>query len=152
MEHEMSKKYIIDLNEEEREMLLEVIKKGRVAGYKRQHAQILLKADINGAGGGWTDAQIHEAFEVSIRTIERVRKCLVEQGMEAALSRAKAEKVRSCRLDGEDEAHLVALCCSEPPAGRNSWTLRLLAAKMVELNYVESVSHETVRRVLKKMS
>jgi len=114
----MSKKYIIDLNEEEREMLLEVIKKGRVAGYKRQHAQILLKADINGTGGGWTDAQIHEAFEVSIRTIERVRKCLVEQGMEAALSRAKAEKVRSCRLDGEDEAHLVALCCSEPPAGR----------------------------------
>ena len=146
----MVPRYIVRLSLDEREKLTCLVNKGKVAAYKRLHAQILLKADISEAGPGWSNQKIAETFEVSIRTVERLRKRLVEKGLEAALDRAKQERVRSRRLDGEQEAHLVALACGDPPDGRGRWTLRLLADRMVELECTDSVSHETVRQVLKK--
>jgi len=146
----MRKKYIVRLTPEERGELQELVKKGKAAAYKRLHAQILLKADVSEQGDGWNDAKISEAYDTSVNTIERTRQRLVEQGLDAAINRAKQLKVRRRVLDGEHEAHLVALSCSEPPDGRAHWTMQLLADKMVELNYVESVSGETVRKVLKK--
>ena len=146
----MSQKYIVRLTNAERTELTDLVRKGKAAAYKRQHAQILLKADISKFGPGWNDEKISKAFDVSTRTVERVRKKLVEKGLEVALNRAKQKRVRNCRLDADQEAHLVALSCSEPPEGRTRWTMRLLADRMVELEYTESVSHETVRQVLKK--
>ena len=146
----MSKKYIVRLSSDERVELEELVKKGKVAAYKRLHAQILLKADINEESAGWTDRRIKEAFNVTIRTIERLRKRLVEQGLEAALNRAKRSRVKSTKLDGEQEAHLVALTCSEASEGQARWSLRLLADKMIELDDVDKISHETVRQALKK--
>lgn len=146
----MSKKYIVRLSSDEQVDLEDLIKKGKVAAYKRLHAQLLLKADISEAGPGWPDRRIKEAFNVAIRTIERLRKRLVEEGLERALNRAKPSRVKSTKLDGDQEAHLVALTCSEAPEGQARWSLRLLADKMVELDYVDKISHETVRQVLKK--
>lgn len=110
----------------------------------------MLKADVSDFGEKWTGSQISKALVISTRTVERVRQCLVKKGLEAALNRAKPSRVRSRVLDGENEAHLIALSCTEAPEGRNRWTLRLLGQRMVELNYVESVSHETIRQTLKK--
>lgn len=146
----MAKKYIVRLTHDERSELENLIKKGKTASYKRLHAQILLKADVSEEGPGWTDNKISEAFEVNPKTIERVRQRLVEEGFEAAINRAKAKQFKSKKLDGEQEAHLVALICSSPPEGNARWALRLLADRMVELEYVESISHETIRQVLKK--
>ncbi|MBU0653951.1 MAG: helix-turn-helix domain-containing protein [Gammaproteobacteria bacterium] len=146
----MAKKYIVRLDSHERGQLEQLVKVGKAAAYKRQHAQILLKADIGPEGPGWGDIDISEAFDVSTRTVERVRQRLVEGGLEAALCRAKQERYRTPRLDGEGEAHLVTLACSEPPEGYARWTLRLLADRLVELEVVEAISHETVRQVLKK--
>lgn len=146
----MAKKYIVRLDNTERGQLEQLVKVGKAAAYKRQHAQILLKADIGPEGPGWCDDQISEAFDVSTRTVERVRQRLVETGLEAALSRAKQKRYRTPRLDGEGEAHLVTLACSQPPEGQARWTLRLLADKLVELEQVEAISYETVRQVLKK--
>ena len=140
------KKYIVRLSLEEHANLEQLVNKGKVAAYKRRHAQILLKADVCEKGSNWTDRQISEVFNVSLRTVERVRQRLVENGLDAALSRAKQKRHRRRSLDGEGEAHLVALACQNPPAGYTRWTLRLLADKMVELEYVDSLSHETVRR------
>jgi transposase len=113
----------------------------------------LLKADQSDNGPGWSDEKISEALDVTVQTIERVRKQLVEEGFEAVLSRRKyTQKVSRKKIDGDVEAHLVALSCSEPPEGRARWTLRLLADSIVELGYVESISHEAVRQTLKKMS
>jgi transposase len=100
----------------------------------------------------WSDQQISEAFGVSTRTIERVRERLVQEGLESALNRTPPTRVRSRIIDGENEAHLIALACGEAPEGRSRWTLRLLGQRMVELGYVESVSHETIRQTLKKMN
>ncbi len=145
----MAKKYIVRLTSDERSELEDIVNKGKKSAYKRLHAQILLKADISGPG--WTDEKISEAFDVTTRTIERTRQRLVENGLEGALNKSKPKKVKSYRLDGEQEAHLIALTCGEPPEGYARWTLRLLADKMVELEYVEdSLSYETVRQVLKK--
>lgn len=146
----MAKKYIVRLSPEERAELTCLVNKGKAAAYKRRHAQILLKSDISEAGHGWSDKKITEAFDVSIPTIERLRKRLVEEGLESALNRAKQNRVRSRRLDGEQEAHLIALICSDPPDGYGRWTLRLLSDRMVELKYTDKVSYETVRQVLKK--
>lgn len=143
-------KYIVRLASDECRELTELVCKGKAAAYKRQHAQILLKSDISKSESGWPDKKISEAFDVSIRTVERVRQRLVEEGLEAALNRAKQKRFRSCRLDGEQEAYLIALTCSEPPEGYTRWTLRLLADRMVELEYIENVSHETIRKILKK--
>ena len=129
----MTKKYLVRLTSDERSELGNWVHHGKTASYRRLHAQILLKADISEEGPGWLDEKISEAFEVSTKTIERVRQRLIEEGFEAAINRAKAKKVNSKRLDGEQEAHLVALACSEPPNGNARWALRLLAERMVEL-------------------
>jgi len=113
--------------------------------------RILLKADQSDNGPGWSDERISEALDVTVQTIERVRKQLVEEGFDAVLSRREyTQKVSRKKIDGDVEAHLVALSCSKPPEGRARWTLRLLADSIVELGYVESISHEAVRQTLKK--
>jgi len=145
----MNKQHIVRLTAEERDRLEKLVRTGKAAAYKRLHAQVLLKADIGEYGPGWTDHKISEAFTISTRSIERIRKRLVEQGLEAALNRAKSAG-RTPKFTGEHEAHLIALTCSEPPPGRARWTLRLLADQMVRLEYVDSISRESVRRLLKK--
>jgi transposase len=145
----MVKKYIVRLSETERESLEQLVTTGKRAAYTMNHARILLKADCNQADGSWRDQDIKDAFDISIRTIERVRQRFVEEGLEAAL-KCRPGAGRKRKLDGESEAHLIALRCGETPQGRGRWTLRLLAERMVELGYVEQLSHESVRQVLKK--
>lgn len=145
----MYKKYIVRLTQAERSRLKQLVQTGKTAAHKRLHAQVLLKADIGKHGAGWTDRRIADAFNTTHCTIERIRKRLVEYGLDAAIDRAKGSGRRR-KFDGEDEAHLVALTCSEPPQGRARWTLRLLSDHMVRLEYVDSISHDTVRRLLKK--
>lgn len=142
------KKYVVSLSEEERRELDEVIE-SRAAAYKRTNAQILLKADVGENGPGWKDKDLADAFDVSVRKVERLRKRLCEQGLERALTKAKGGG-RSRKLDGNQEAQLIALTCSEAPEGRAKWTLRLLADRMVALDYVDEISYESIRRVLKK--
>ena len=146
----MVKKYLVRLSEDERAELDTLVKTGRAAARKRWHAQILLKADEGEHGPAWPDAAIMKALDVGVRTVERLRQCLVEEGLETALNGRPQPRYKSPKLDGEQEAYLIALACSAPPAGRNRWTLRLLADRMVELEYVDTVSYETVRQVLKK--
>ena len=147
------KKYRVTLSVEERQDLQDLIATGKAAAKELTHARILLKADAAPDGPGWADERIAEAVEVSIATVERVRRRFVEQGLEAALVRKSQEKPsRQRKLDGRAEAHLIALACSKPPEGRNEWTMQLLADKLVELQIVESISDETVRRTLQKTS
>ena len=132
-------------------MLLKLISSGKCEARTLLRARILLKTDEGDSGPAWADEQIAEALETTIQTIERVRKQLVMEGLEATLKRRPYKtKKRQVKLDGEAEAHLVALACSTPPAGRRRWTLRLLADKMVEMEYLDSISHEAVRQTLKK--
>ncbi len=147
----MNKHYIVKLDKEERHELTQLVKKEKIAAKKRMHAQVLLLADSGEHGPSWNDAAVAEACQVTVRTIENIRKRLVLEGWEAALNRKK--QVRPSRfklLDGEKEAQVVALCCGSVPSGHARWTLRLLAERIVELEIVESISHETVRRCLKK--
>lgn len=144
------KKYIVTLTEEERAGLQELIGKGKAAARKLTHGRILLKADVGSGGPGWQDEEISVALEVSTGTVQRIRQLFVEEGLEAALNPRPAAQPRPWKLDGVGEAHLIALACSEPPAGQARWTLRLLAEQMVELAYVDTLSYETVRQVLKK--
>lgn len=144
------KKYIVVLSAEERETLESLTTTGKTSAYKLNHARILLMADINQQGGGWRDHDISDALNISISTIERVRQRFVKQSLEAALSRQLPSRTKPRLLDGEQEAHLVALACAQPPEGEGKWSLRLLADQLVELGYVESISHETVRQTLKK--
>jgi transposase len=146
------KKYIVKLTEKEREEFEQMISTGKHAARTLTHARILLKADESAGGAHWKDEQIGEAIGVSPSTVGRVRQQFVEEGRDAALSRRKGSGRRDLKIDGECEAHLVALTCSAAPEGQARWTLRLLADKMVELEYLESLSYETVRRTLKKMS
>ena len=143
------KKYIVELTSEERKQLQQLVKKGKVAGYKIRHAQMLLKADQGNQGPGWLDAQVAEVFAAHVTTAERLRKRFVEQGLEAALERNKRNNYAR-KLDGDAEAHLIAIACSKPPAGRSEWSLRLLADRLVELSVVDSISYMTVSRTLKK--
>jgi transposase len=144
-------KYVVRLSAEERLQLEEVLRKGKAAAQRRQHAQILLKVDEGPSGPAWTNERTAEAVGVSAQTVINVRKRLVEGGFEAALGRKKQVRPsRSIVLDGEKEARLIALACGKPPAGQARWTLRLLADRLVELRGVESVSLETVRQSLKK--
>jgi hypothetical protein len=114
-------------------------------------ARILFKADQSDKGPGWSGEKICEAHDVTVQIIERVRKQLVEEGFDAVLSRRQYnQKVSRKKIDGDVEAHLVAISCSKPPPGRARWTLRLLADKIVELGYVQNISHEAVRQTLKK--
>lgn len=145
------KKYIVRLSGEEQKSLKTLVSSGKGPARMFTRARILLKADVGGGGPGWPDEKIAEALDITIQTIERVRKQLVEEGLEAVLSRRKyMQKVSRKKFDGDTEAHLIALACSETPEGYTRWSLRLLADRMVELGYVESISHEAVRRVLKK--
>ena len=146
----MFPKYIVTLTADERTELSKLVQTGTAPGRARTHAQILLKADCAPGGPGWTDDAIKEAYDVGSQTIHRVRQCFVEQGLDAALHRRRPTGWRERKLDGETEAHLLALACSAPPTGREHWSLRLLAGKLVTLGYVDEVSHETVRSVLKK--
>jgi transposase len=147
------KKYIVTLTPEERDQLSGMITTGKAAAKVLGHARILLKADQADGGPGWTDAAIADALELSTDTIARVRQRFVEHGLEAALARKPQDRPSRERvLDGTAEARLIALACSDPPDERKAWTLRMLADKLVELEVVETVSTETVRRVMKKTS
>lgn len=146
------KKYIVSLTEKEKSSLEQLIRKGKNPAYKVNHARILLLADIAVEENGWKDEEISKALKISVSTIERVRQKFVEIGLEEALNRKSPSTPKSSKLDGEGEAHLIALACSEPPTGKGTWTLRMLADKMVELDYVDSISYETVRKTLKKMN
>ena len=143
-------KYIVTLTGEERESLGHMLRSGKGAARKLARARILLKADASAGCPAWKDERIVEALDVGIATVERLRRQFVEEGFEAALSARASTRQYNYALDGDAEAHLVALACGAAPDGRSRWTLRLLAGKMVELEYVDAVSHETVRRVLKK--
>jgi hypothetical protein len=146
----MQKKYVVRLTDEERSLLQQVVKKLKGSGQKVRRAQILLKADANGPQ--WTDQQIAEAFSCRTQTVEGLRQRLVERGFHKALDGAqRAQPPTPKLLDGEQEARLIATRLGPPPKGYANWTLRLLARKVVELEIVDSVSHETVRRTLKKM-
>jgi transposase len=146
----MKKKYIVTLTEVERQSLQAMLSRGKAAARKLMRARILLKADASSGGPGWNDDQIAEGLEVGRATAERVRKAFVEEGLDAALDRRKPRRRYARTLDGDGEAHLVALACQKAPEGRSRWTLRLLADRMVALEYVETVSYQTVRRTLKK--
>ena len=145
----MRKKYIVRLSLEERNILEEVVKKLKGSSQKVRRAQILLKADIEGPN--WTDAKIAEAFSCRTKTIEYLRQRLVIEGFEIALNGKKRETPpRKKLLDGEQEAKLIAMRLGSPPQGFGSWSLRLIADKMVELEIADSISYETVRQTLKK--
>jgi transposase len=146
----MKKKYIVTLTEVERQMLQAMLSRGKAAARKLMHARILLKADTSAGGPAWSDDAIAQGLEVGRATAERVRKEFVEVGFDAALERRKPRRQYQRKLDGDGEAHLIALACSKAPEGRSRWTLRLLADRMVALEHVEAVSYETVHRVLKK--
>jgi len=145
----MQKKYIVRLTDEERGILEEVVKKLNGTGQKVRRAQILLKADANGPN--WTDKQIADAFSCRIRTVENIRQGLVERGFEETLNgKKRATPPTEKLLNGEQEAKIIATRLGPPPKGYANWTLRLLSRKVVELEIVDSVSRETVRRTLKK--
>jgi transposase len=144
------KKYIVTLTEEERQRLQEMLSRGKTAACKLTHARILLKADAAAGGPNWRDDTIAEALDVGRATVERVRKQFVEEGLDAALERRPPRRQYRRKLDGDGEAHLIALACQQPPEGRDRWTLRLLADRMVALEYVDEISYQTVRRTLKK--
>lgn len=147
----MAKKYVVRLARDERKMLLRKVKVGKGAARKLTHARVLVKADANVSS--WTDVRISEALDVGVRTIESLRKRFVEEGLESALNRKKQIRPsRTPTLDGDGEARLAALACSEAPDGHKRWTLRMLADRLVALEVVDSISHETVRQALKKAS
>jgi transposase len=146
----MKKKYIVTLSREERRILREWLSRGKAAARKLMHARILLKADVSPGGPGWDDQKIAEGLEVGRATVERLRKAFVEEGLEAALERRQPRRQYRRKLDGDGEAHLVALACQAPPEGRSRWTLRLLADRLVQLEYVDAISYQTVHRTLKK--
>lgn len=146
----MRKKYVVRLSQAERETLEQTVKAGNISVRKLTHAWILLKSDTNEGGPSWSDKQICEAFDVSKVTVYQVRKAFVENGLEKAINRKKPEREYEHRVEGEAEAHLIALACSNAPNGQERWTLRLLQDRMIKLEYVEDISHETIRTTLKK--
>jgi poly-gamma-glutamate capsule biosynthesis protein CapA/YwtB (metallophosphatase superfamily) len=145
------KKYIVKLSEDERERLNALIQKGKAPARQFLKARVLLKADASEAGEAWSDSEIAEALETSIDTVARTRQQLVEEGLEAALTRKHSPNSARKRIfDGAAEAKLIALACSEPPKGRTRWTLKLLETAVVELNIVDRASDNTIGRTLKK--
>ena len=143
-------KYAVELTEPERARLRTLIGRGEAPARLLTRARILLKANQGEGGPGWTDAAIAGALEIHVTTVARIRRQFVEQGLNAALERKRPDRVYARLLDGAAEAHLVAVACSDPPVGRERWTLRLLADELVRLEVVEAVSHETVRRTLEQ--
>lgn len=142
--------YRINLTEDEREQLHRLTKKGKTTVKRVRNALILLNCDESSPHKRLSNEVLAQALNIGTRTIDRVKKTFVEEGMEIVLNGRPRQRKYDKKIDGEAEAYLIALCCSEAPKGYGKWSLRLLADKMVELNYVESISHETVRRVLKK--
>jgi len=146
----MNKKYRVVLTSEQRQTLESLIRTGSAPAQTQTHARILLKADAAEDGAAWGDAAIAQACDVSVPTVERVRRAFVTNGLDAAVQRKRWVGPSRRKLDGQQEAHLVALTCSPPPDGAERWTLALLADKLVTLNVVAAITPETVRRVLKK--
>ena len=147
------KKYTVQLDEKQRTQLESLISGGKESARSQMHARILLKADQGDQGPAWTDEQIAEALSVGKATVERVRRRFVEGGLlDALVRRPQPERPAQRKMDGELEAHLVALVCSQAEGGRPHWTMRLLADKLVQLGYVDQISHQTVWVTLKKMN
>ena len=144
--------YKVTLTQEERKELVELTKKGIHKSRKIRNALILLNCDEGEYSSKVINSEIVKVLKVSMRTIDRVKKSFVEEGFDICLNGKKTTRVYEKKADGDVEAHLIALCCSEAPPGFAKWSLRLLADKIVELNYIESISHETVRQILKKTS
>jgi transposase len=145
----MAIRYAVDLTDTERAVLREIISKNKAKRSTIINAYILLKAD---RACGWTNADIASAYEVSTKKVEQLKKRFVEEGFEAALYRKPVTNDHRRKIMGDEEAHLIALYCSQPPEGHERWTLRMLADTMVELAFVDSLSYETVRQTLKKMN
>lgn len=145
-----AKKYRVRLSGEERRELKGLVSRGRAAAYKQTHARILLLCDESQGDGAMRDEDIARSLQIGMATVGRVRRRCVEEGVEVALGRKEQLKRREKRLDGAGEAQLIALACGEPPEGRASWTLKLLADRLVEREIVERISVETVRQTLKK--
>lgn len=146
------KKYIVELSIDERKYLQSIVRKGKAAARKIQHAQILLRTDSGPHVSRWTDSEIARTFSVNIRTVERIRKRFVEYGLEDALiRRSTPSRPYQRKFDGDAEARLATLACSAPPEGYKRWTIRLLTDEVVKLDIVDSVGRETVRTTLKKM-
>lgn len=145
-------KYVVRLSDSEREELAAVMSRGKVAAGKRRRAQVLLKADAGSVGSGRTDQEISAALDVSVGLVHDVRQAYVEQGLSGALEWKPKSRHRARKLDGDQEARLIAVACGPAPEGRARWTLRLLADKLVELEIVDSISKDAVRSVLKKTS
>ena len=146
----MKKKYVVTLSDEERGALRAMIAAGKGSARKLMHARILLKAERRHGQREWEDSRIAAALEVAVSTIEQMRQRFVEEGLEAALVPRPPRREYRRKLGGQEEAQLIALACSTAPEGHGRWTLRLLADRMVKLEHVESLSHETVRQVRKK--
>jgi len=145
------KKESIKLTPAQRKSIEEIVSKGKALAWTLKHAQVLLKVDRGSQGPGWSTAQIMEAYDVSRSTVERIGRLYREQGLDSALfRRPQPPRPQKRKLDGEAEAHLVALLCTEKPAETERWSLRLIREKLIELDIVDSVSHETIRHVLKK--
>jgi transposase len=149
----MTKRYRVTLEAEERDHLRQLLSKGKADVRRLKHAQILLAADESDAGPALSDNQISRTVDVARATVERIRQRFVEEGLELSLSPYRTpNRIYRTKLDGRQEAHLIAMACSTPPEGRSRWTLSLLADQMVELKYIDSLSRETVRQTLKKMN
>jgi transposase len=145
------KKYVVTLTKDEREILNNLVSKGKHQSQKILNALILLDCDTGEFQvGRSTNEEISRVLNISMKKIDRVKKRFVEEGFDLALDKRKADRIYEKKADGEFEAHLIALSCSEPPEGFSRWSLRLLADKAVELSYIDSISHEAVRRILKK--
>jgi transposase len=146
----MAKRYRVTLTAEERGELGRMIARGKADARKLAHARVLLQADEAESGPARVDGEVASALDVSVRTVERVRQRFVEQGLAAALLPKPSSRRYGRKLDGEQEAHLLALACAAPPEGKARWSLRLLAERMVALEHADTLSHETVRQALKK--
>ncbi len=146
----MNRKYVVELNDKQRERLEKLISSGTATARTSTHARILLKSDSSEGGPKWSYADICKALDVSGMAVMRVRRTFVHQGLDAALKHKTPDCIYEHRLDGEAEAHLIALAYGQPPDGHDRWSLRLLAEMMVKLDYVDAVSHETVRATLRK--
>ena len=146
----MKKTFLVKLTAQERQSLADLMRKGRVAAHRRTHAHILLLADQGEDGPHYNDTEIADIVAVNHRTVSRLRERFVKQGLDAALERQPRSKSKPRVLNGEGEAQLIALMCGTPPEGQSRWTLHMAADRLVELGVVESISHESVRQVLKK--
>lgn len=147
----MQKKYIIRLSSQERQELMKITRTGKHAAYKLMHAKVILAADVGeDVSTQKTDKEVAISLGIGMRTVERIRQRCVEEGIESALNRKPCLQKKALKMSGEEEAHLVAICCSQPPEGRTRWTLKLLSNRLVELKIVDSISPATVGRALKK--